>query len=199
MTAVLREPLPPEELNCSVDGNKIVIKGPTFEYTVDKTTGAVAALQVKREGQDVIRLVEPTSLVIGDYNVASKQNLGETSITTHNAQKIVLKTKGTLKSASRTQPDLPYTLVSTFFNDGVVVSEVTVLPSRDMAVKDIRHEVVATGAFGHYLHKTRDSHGFDSPWGGLPNPGESMKFSARTSCLQVFSPKAASSKEILRS
>ena len=56
VTSVLREPLPPEDLSYSVDGGKIVITGPTFEYSVDKTTGAVVALQVKREGQDVIGL-----------------------------------------------------------------------------------------------------------------------------------------------
>ena len=188
---VLRESLPPEELSYSADIARIVITGPTFEYTVDKTTGAVVGLQVKREGQTAIRLVEPASLVIGGYNIANKQNVGETRITARGAEKIVLKTKGTLKSASRTGPDLPYTLVSTFFNDGVIVSEVTLLPPKDVVVKDIRHEVVATGDFRHFLHKTRDSHGFGSPWGILPKPGESVKFSTLTSCLQVFSPKAA--------
>ena len=191
VTAVLREPLPPEELSYSADTAKIVIRGPTFEYTVDKTTGAVVALQVKREGQTAIRFVEPASLVIGDYIVASKENVGETTITAQSAEKIILTTKGTLKSASQTDPDLPYTLASTFFNDGVVVSEMTLLPPKDLVVKDIRHEVVATGAFDHYLHKTRDSHGFGSPWGNLSKPGESVKFSTLTSCLQVFSPKAA--------
>ena len=191
VTAVLREPLPPEDLSYSADGGKVVITGPTFEYTVDKTTGAVVALQVKRDGQSVVSLIKPASLVIGDYDIASKENLGETTTAADSAEKIILKTKGTLKSASPTDPDLPYTLVSTFFNDGVVVSEMTLLPPKDLVVEDIRHEVVATGAFRHYLHKTRDSHGFDSPWGSLPKPGEPVKFSSLTSCLQVFSPKAA--------
>ena len=191
VTAVLREPLPPEDLSYSAAGSKIVITGPTFEYTVDKTTGAVVALQVKREGQPVIRLVEPASLVIGPYNIASKENVGETTTTSQSAEQVVLKTKGLLKSASAAGDDLPYTLVSTFFNDGVVVCELTLLPAKDVRVEEIRHEVVATGAFRHYLHKTRDSHGFDSPWSTLPQLGESVKFSTLTSCLQVFSPKAA--------
>ncbi len=189
VTAVLREPLPPEDLDCSADGDKIVIRGPTFEYTVDKATGAVVALQVKRDGQPVIRLAETTNLVIGDYRLAAKENHGETTVTVKGADRIVLKTKGMLKSASR--PDLPYTLVSTFFNDGVVVCELTVLPQADLSVRYIRHEVVAAGTFRHYLHKTRDSHGFGAPWGNLPKPGASVKFSTLTSCLQVFSPKAA--------
>jgi len=192
VTCVLREPLPPEKLSCSVEGGKIVIGGPTFGYTVDKTTGAVVALRVKREGQAVLGLMEPAHILVGDYSLAGKQNLGETRITAQSAEKIVLKTNGTLKSASAAgSNDLPYTLLSTFFNDGVVVCELTLLPTKDVVVKDIRHEVVATGAFRHYLHKTRDSHGFDSPWGSLPKPGESVKFSTLTSCLQVFSPKAA--------
>jgi hypothetical protein len=49
VTSVLREPLPPEKLSLSVDGGKIVLTGPTFEYAVDKTNGAVVALLVKRE------------------------------------------------------------------------------------------------------------------------------------------------------
>lgn len=190
VTAVLREPLPPEDLSFSADDGQIVITGPTFEYTVDKNSGAVVALWVKREGQPVIRLVEPASLVIGPYNITSKENVGETTATSRSAERVVLTTKGTLKSASAAGGDLPYTLVSTVFNDGVVVCELTVLPSKDMAVQDIRHEVVATGAFGHYLHKTRDRHGFEAPWGSLPKLGESVKFSTLTSCLQVFSPQA---------
>lgn len=96
-----------------------------------------------------------------------------------------------MKSASPIGPGLPYTLVSTFFNDGVLVSQVTLLPEKDIRVKDIRHEVVATGAFCHYLHKTRDNHGMGSPWALLPKTGQSVQFSTLTSCLQVFSPKAA--------
>ncbi len=134
VAAVLREPLPPEELSYSADSGRIVIRGPTFEYTVDKTTGAVVALQVKREGQQVIRLVEPTNVTIGDYRLAAKENLGETTMTAQSAERIVLKTKGTLKSASRTDLDLPYTLMSTFFNDGVVVCELTLLPNMDLSV-----------------------------------------------------------------
>ena len=191
VTAVLREPLPPEELRCAVDGGRIVITGPTFEYAVDETRGSLMALRVQREGRTAIRLVEPTGLVVGDYNVVGGQSTGSTTIAARSAEKIVLKTKGALKLAARTGPDLPYTLVSTFFNDGVVVAEWTLLPPADLLVRDIRHELAATGAVSHYLHKTRDSNGMDSPWGKLPKPGESVKFSTPTSCLQVFSPKAA--------
>ncbi|MCR4412118.1 MAG: hypothetical protein NUV77_06795 [Thermoguttaceae bacterium] len=176
-------------MNGSTAGNKFVIKGPTFEYAVDKSTGAVVALLVQREGQPVIRLAGPANLVVGDYNVASPRNFGKTAVTANGTDKIVLKTTGTLRSVSR--PDLPYALVSTFFNDGVVVSELTLLPTKDVVVRDIRQEVVTTGAFRHYLHKTRDSHGMGCPWGSLPAPGGSVKFSSLTSCLQVFSPKAA--------
>lgn len=191
VTAVLREPLPPEELNASVDGATIVVSGPTFKYTVDKTTGTIVALEVERDGRPVIRLAEPASLVIGNYNLASKKNVGQTTIAAQSAEKIIVETKGVLKSASQADADLPCTLASMFYNDGVVVSELTLLPARDLSVSSIRHEIVATGAFSHYLHKTRDSHGIDSPWGSIPSQGEAVKFSSLTSCLQVFSPKAA--------
>ncbi len=191
VTAVVREPLPPETLSHSADGGKIIIQGPTFEYSVNKASGALVGLQVKREGEPVVRLVEPARLIVGDYSLANKENIGETTIAAQGTEKIVLRTKGSLRSSSRSGPDLPYTLVSSFFNDGVVVSEMTVLPQEDLVVKDIRHEVVATGPFSQYLHKTRDSHGFGAPWGNLPKSGEAVRFSTLTSCLQVFSPKAA--------
>ncbi|MCZ2080645.1 MAG: hypothetical protein LC130_37225 [Bryobacterales bacterium] len=190
MSSVLREPLPPENLSCTVQGDKIVMRGPTYEYAVDTRTGAIGALQVWRDGQVVVRLPEPANIIIGDYRLTGEQNVGETTIAAQSSEQIVLRTKGILKSAAGGD-DLPYSLASTFFNDGVVVSEMTVLPQDDLAVKEIRHEVVATGAFSQYLHKTRDSHGFGAPWGNLPEPGEAVRFSTLTSCLQVFSPKAA--------
>jgi hypothetical protein len=191
ITSVLREPLPPEELKCSIDGNKIVIQGSTYDYTVDRNSGAIVGLHVKREGQAVIRLTEPVSVTIGDYNVAGEGNRGATSIVSEGAGKIVLRTAGTLKSLLQHGPDLPYTLISSFFNDGVVVSQWTLSPQQDLPVAEIRHEVAATGAFRHYLHKTRDNHGAGAPWGSLPPAGTSVRFSTLTSCLQVFGPKAA--------
>jgi hypothetical protein len=191
IASVLREPLPPEDLSCSADGGKITIKGPTFEYGVDKSTGAIVVLQVKRDGSDVIKLVQPANIGVGDYGLTGNDNRGETTIAANSAEKVVLETKGTLKAASATAPELPYTLTSTFFNDGVVVCKLTVLPQHDLVVKDVRHEVVATGAFRQYLHKTRSTFGFDAPFGSLPKPSESVKFSTLTSCLQVFSPRAA--------
>jgi hypothetical protein len=191
IASVLREPLPPEDLSCSADDGKITIKGPTFEYVVDKTTGAIVALQVKRDGSSVIELTEPANIRVGDYGLTGKENRGETTIAANSEEKIVLETKGTLKAASATAPDLPYALTSTFFNDGVVVCKLTVLPQQDLAVKDIRYEVVAKGAFRQYLHKSRSTFGFDAPFDSLPKPGESVKFSTLTSCLQVFSPTAA--------
>ena len=191
VTEVVREPLPSEALTYVVDGGKIIIRGPTFEYIVEKTIGAVVGLQVKREGKPVACLDEPARLILGDYSLANKENMGETTIAAQGTEKIVLKTKGSLRSPRRSGPDLPYTLVSTFFNDGVVVSEMTVVPQKDLVVQEIRHEIVASGAFSQYLHKTRDSHGFGAPWGNLPKPGDSVKLSTLTSCLQVFSPKTA--------
>lgn len=191
ITAVLREPLPPETLSHSVDGGTIIIRGPTFEYAVDRTLGTLVGLQVEREGKPVARLVEPARLIVGQYSLASKGNTGETRMAAQGTEKIVLETKGSLQSSSPGDGDLPYTLVSSFFNDGVVVCELTVVPQKDLIVKDIRHEVVADGAFAQYLHKTRDSHGVAAPWGALPEPGEAVRFSSLTSCLQVFSSKAA--------
>lgn len=94
ITSLLREPLPSEDLCYSADNNRIIIKGPTYEYTVDKGTGTIVTLRVKREGQTVICLPEPATLVIGDYDLASKGNQGQTRIVTHSAAQIVLRTEG---------------------------------------------------------------------------------------------------------
>lgn len=186
---VLREPLPPEDLTYAERDGRIVVAGPTFEYSVDPTTGMIAALRARRGGRDVVRLVEPARLVVGPYDSAAPGGVGETTATSRSAERIVLDTSGALRSAEPGD-DLPYRLTTTFYNDGVVVCEVALLPKKDAAVAEIRHEVRAAGAFRHHLHKTRDSNGFDSPWAALPPAGESATFSTLTSCLQAFSPKA---------
>ena len=190
ITAVLREPLPPERLQLSSESHEIVIQGPSFRYALDKASGIIVALQVEREGHPVLRLVEPARLVIGPYSLDTKHARGSTAITSQSDARIVLKTEGTLKSSLPGDLDLPFTVVSNFFNDGVVVAEWTLRPAKDLALRELRHEVVASGPFRHYLHKTRDRDGFDAPWGSLPKPGGRVGFSTRTSCLQVFGPRA---------
>lgn len=192
ISAVLREPLPPETLALSERAGQIIISGPTFTYTVDPATGAVTALEARREGQVVVRLEGPARLVVGRFDTAGKENVGQTTVSSRDPERIVLKTSGTLRHGVGTGAEgrLPYELVSTFFNDGVVVGEFTLRPREDLAVDEVFHEVRATGAFRHYLHKRRDENGFDSPWGALPRPGDPVKFSDPTSCLQVFSPRA---------
>jgi hypothetical protein len=186
---VLRQPLPPEDLSYEERDGRIVVAGPTFEYVVDPKTGMVAALRARRDGRDVVRLDEPARLVVGPYDTAAPGGGGETTATSRDAGRVVLTTTGAMPSA-RAGDELPYSLTSTFYNDGVVVSEVTLRPKKDAAVAEIRHEAKATGAFRHHLHKTRDSNGMDAPWAALPEAGGSATFSTLTSCLQVFSPKA---------
>lgn len=190
IAAVLREPLADEDLRDSERTGQIVIQGPTFEYVVDRATGAVAALEARRDGRPVVQLVQPSRLIVGPFANDDRNGPGETTITSRTAERLVLTTKATMRSAERPEEGLPYELVGTYYNDGVAVLEITILPKVDVAVSDIHHELQARGSFRHYLHKTRDSNGYDAPWASLPAPGESVRFTNLTSCLQVFSPKA---------
>jgi len=187
---VLREPLPPETLAYSERDGRIVIAGPTFEYVVDGSTGAIVGLQATRDGEPVVRLVEPARLVVGRFATDARDNTGETTATSKSPERIVLETRGTMRAGSGSENALPYRLATTFFNDGVVVCEVALLPQKDETVAEIRHEAKATGAFRHHMHKARNENGFESPWAPLPQPGESATFTTPTSCLQVFGQKA---------
>ncbi len=56
VTTVLRRPLPPEDISHTVGPRHITIEGPTFAYPVNKTTGAITSLEVRREGPVVVEL-----------------------------------------------------------------------------------------------------------------------------------------------
>lgn len=185
---VLREPLPPERLTYAERDGRIAIAGPTFEYVVDRSTGAIVGLKAVRDDQPVVQLVKPSRLIVGQYATDAPNNAGETTAISKSPERIVLETKGTMKAGA--DASLPYKLSTTFFNDGVVVCEVALTPEKDEAVAEIRHEVKTTGAFRHHMHKARDDNGINSPWAALPSVGESAAFSTPTSCLQVFGPEA---------
>ena len=185
ITEVLRDPLPPEDLSCTVEAARIVIQGPTFRYSVDSATGAVAAIDAAREGEVVARLRETAELWIDDRRLGSATG-GATRVLAQGKDKVVLATEGVLDA------DVAYMIESTFYNDGVVVSEVTLKPQKDLAIRQgIRCEVSATGRFSQYLHKRRDTNGVDCFKGAIPETGELVPLADLTSCLEVFSPEAA--------
>jgi len=190
MAAVLREPLPPEDLALTERDGQIIITGPTFEYVVDERTGSIVGLQATRDGKPVVQLVKPARLVVGRFSTDGPDNAGETTVTSKSPERIVLTTKGTMRSGPGLGNALPHTVTSIFFNDGVVVREFTLLPRSDEPVADIHHEARVAGPFRHHLHKTRDSNGQDAPSAALPRAGESATFTTLTSCLQVFGTKS---------
>ncbi len=192
ITSVLREPLPPENLSCNVDAGEIVIQGPTFRYTVDRTSGAVRDLEVKRDGHIVASLQESAEIVLDAYHLASSGNSGKTVVAAQSEQKVVLNTEGVLSDPTRRGSDIPYALVSTFYNDGVVVSEITLRPRKDLQVKNsLSHQLTVQGRFSHYFHKRRDDNGMGSETSSLPPAGKSLELATLTSCLEVFSQEAA--------
>ena len=184
ITEVLREPLPPEDLSCLEGDLLIVVQGPTFTYTVDKTTGAIAGLEVMRQGETVAQLREPAELWLDDMRLTGSS--GTTSIHAMGKDQVILVSEGNLGA------NVPYTLRHTFYNDGVVVSETKLKPNKDVPVSQgIRYEVRATGRFSQYLHKRRDTNGMDCLKGALPEAGHPVDLPTLTSCLEVFGHEAA--------
>ena len=185
ITEVLRQPLPPEDLSCSAEASRIVIRGPTFRYTVDRASGTIVGLEAMRQGQIVATLREPADLRIDDLRLATASG-GSTSITAQGKDKVILTTEGILGT------DAVYTLQSTFYNDGVAVSQFKLTPKKDLVIRrGITYQVGATGQFSQYLHKRRDTTGVDCFQGALPEVGKTVGLATLTSCLEVFSPEAA--------
>lgn len=185
ITEVLRDPLPPEDLIGSETASEIILHGSTFRYTVDRKTGLISTLEAMRRGQTVLKLNGPADLHLDGMSLAERGS-GATRISSNDTSKVVLFTEG------RWGDGLPFTLESTFYNDGVVVCEVTLRPGEDLMVREgLRYDIGAEGRFDQYLHKRRDTEGMDSPKGALPAPGTPVPLTTLTSCLQVYSAEAA--------
>ncbi len=190
--AVLREPLPPEELQLSETASEYVLCGPTFAYRVQKATGAIRAITVVREGQEVIGASGPADIQIDQYRLTSKLNSGKVSVESCGKDKVVLRVEGILRDPGKHGPEVDYTLLHTFLNDGVVVTTVKLAPREDLRVEQaVLYRVPVQGRFSHYLHKNRDEHGDAAARGSLPAAGQALRLATLTSCLQVFSPAAA--------
>jgi hypothetical protein len=192
IASVLREPLPPEELKLTKTQTEFVITGPTFTYRVEKKTGAINAIRVVREGQEVIAASGPADIQIDQYRLAATVNSCALTILSRRKDKVILQAKGILRDPAIRGPEADYTVVHTFFNDGVVVSEVKLIPRADLRVeKTIAFQLPAQGQFASYIHKRRDEHGGSAARGKLPQSGKPVRLTTPTSCLGVFSPTAA--------
>ncbi len=188
---VLREPLPPEDLTLSTNADEWVITGPTFAYHVRNTTGAITGLRVASEGKEVMTSDRPAEIQIDGFRLGAGTTSGEAFVVNAGKSRIVLRASGVVRDPAKSKPDMDYTLVHTFFNDGVLVSEVSLAPRKDLHVqKAILCRFEGKGRFSHYLHKRRDEHGDNAVRGNLPEPGKSVRLQTLTSCLQVFSPTA---------
>ncbi len=184
IAAILRQPLPPEDLSCSLEASTIIIQGPTFRYSVDKATGTIIGLEAVRRKQVVAALREPVDLRIDDLRLTAAKG-GTTKVLAEAKDKVVLNTDGTVGD------HVAYSLQNTFYNDGVVVARIRLEPKKDLAIqRGITCRVSATGHFSQYLHKRRDTNGIDCYKGALPEAGRAAQLATLTSCLEVFSPDA---------
>ncbi|MCX8064191.1 MAG: hypothetical protein N3G21_03375 [Candidatus Hydrogenedentes bacterium] len=182
---IIREPLPPEELSYSETDSYIHLCAPTFKYTVDKKSGAVSKIEVIREGNIVIHQISPLEIVI-DKERQSVDMVGKTCIETSTSNQIIITTEGKWKSGTSCK------IKTTFYNDGVVVFQYHLTPEYDVILSEgIRQDITVGGKFTHYLHKRRDTHGFDCYQGRIPDVGKSSRLYTPTSCLEVYSDKCA--------
>jgi hypothetical protein len=192
ISSVLREPLPAEEIGLSEGATEFVLIGPTFTYRIQKATGAISAIRVVREGQEVVTASGPADIQIDRYRLASELNSCKVTIDSQGKDKIIVRAEGILRDPAKRGPEVDYTLLHTFFNDGVVVSAVKLTPRADLPVEQVLvYRLSAQGQFSHYLHKTRDENGDRAARGSLPESGQALRLATVTSCLQVFSPSAA--------
>ena len=182
---VLREPLPAEDLTCEEKEECFVVKGPTYRYMVDKKTGAIVDIEVWREGAVVVKMTEPWDVLVDSERLVRDMK-GETVLVEKERNRVVLETKGEWNSG------LDCSIRTVFYNDGVVVAEFCVVAGRDVLLREgIRQELSARGKFSHFLHKRRDTHGFDCYQGAIPKVGEVSRVYTPTSCLEVYSHKCA--------
>jgi len=192
ISAVLREPLPSEEIGFSENAAEMVITGPTFAYRIGKATGIISAIRVARDEQEVITANGPADIQIDQYRFATEHNSCKLAIDSEGKNKIVLRAEGVLRDPAKRGPEVDYTLLHTFFNDGVVVTAVKLVPRGELRVaRELVYRLSAQGQLSHYLHKTRAENGDDAARGSLPAAGQAVRFATVTSCLQVFSPAAA--------
>lgn len=185
ITEVLRLPVPAEKLSLSHEEGIIVVQGPTFTYRLDASTTLLAGVEVVREGNTVVSLTEPLGLWLDEARLFANQ--GSTcEIVTATDTHIVLRAQ------CQWAPDVVCTVLTTVYNDGVLVSAITLTSNKPLELRQgIRCDMNAKGIFTHYLHKRRDTHGLDCYQGALPPIGETVRLYTPTSCLQAFSNKAA--------
>jgi hypothetical protein len=187
---VLRQPLPAENLALHESEAEFTIEGPTFSYTVDRGTGMISALDVRRDGKQLLQAPAPAKLRLDGYSLTREGvQSATTKVQSADPGKVVLNTAGELKGT----PLLPFALETTFFSDGIVVTRVTVTPTADLAIADsIEYVAEFSGALNRYMHKCHER--YDSDAGGamlpLPAVGAQVDFATTTSCLQALSHEA---------
>jgi hypothetical protein len=147
-------------------------------------------MRVVRGRNEVISSSGLTGITIdGRFLLPTSQKAAEVNLLHTAADKVLIQTKGTFENDAG--QSLDFTDEKTFYNDGVVVTHVRLVPNDDFAV---RHSIVwhvsAQGRFTSYLHKRRDEDGSQAARGKLPASGP-VQFSTLTSCLGVVSPAAA--------
>src|ERR1035438_335460 len=141
--SVLREPLPPEDLSLAENTGEFVINGPTFSYRVQKISGVINSIHAVRDGQEVIASSGPADLVIDQYRLASTFNSCQVTAITNGKDKIVIQAKGFLHDPDKVGPNVDFVILHTFFNDGVVVSNVKLVPRAGGAKHGIGQVIVA--------------------------------------------------------
>ena len=148
-------------------------------------------MRVHSERREVIGTSRPFQILLDNHQPVTSLGAAQVTVTTQTPHRIVLRSQGTLRDLAQHRPDVACTLEHTFFDDGVVVTAVDLVPQNDLSIeKALVFQANLRGDFTHYLHKRRDEHGEGAERGPLPEPGQSARFSTLTSCLQTTGQKA---------
>lgn len=185
LTEILNQPNSSEELKIVLTPDKITIQGPTFCYGISRSTGSIYNVEALRQDTQVVTLKKPVKVTADNVDLFGLTD-GTTHVIESGTGKIDLITEGRLKSGDSC------VICNTIYNDGVLVSEIRLTPAKDIELKQgIRVDVECEGIFSHYIHKRRDTDGMDCVGKMLPPAETTLGINTPTSCLEVYSGKAA--------
>lgn len=191
---VLRAPLPPETLTCVETDQQVTIVGATFEYRVDRASGAITAFRAVCGERVVADLSGAVQIVIDDWSLLAHASDSRLEITRREPGQVVIRVQGQWVDPQDAGRAADGTLEHVFYSDGVVVTRVTLTPRGDLAVRQsLRQTLSVHGALTHFLHKDAAHYDSDVPRENpkLPEAGNTLEFPGATSCLEVFSREAA--------
>ena len=119
---VLHAPLPAEILTLAETPQEITITGPTFEYRVDRTNGAISTLCAVRQDSVVAELCGPAEIAIDDWSLRAGTQAARVATVRHDAGQVVISVQNHWVEPQDAERVIDGSLEHTFYSDGVLVT-----------------------------------------------------------------------------